>query len=129
MSNGYNKVILIGNVCSEPNYKELQNGAVLNFRLACNDSYKTRDGERKETCEFVNCTLFGQKATSLEKWINKGTLLLVEGKLRTRSYEVDGVKKYATEVNVFSLNLLPSGQRKEKTETTDDGESEDGLPF
>jgi len=105
---GVNKVIIIGNLTSDPDVKTLQTGtSVANFSLAINESYKDRDGKKVESVEFVNVVLWHGLAEVAGNYLKKGSGVYVEGKLKTSSYEKDGVKKYKTEVVGFSMNMLP----------------------
>jgi single-strand DNA-binding protein len=106
MAEGLNRVILSGNLCADPELRFTQGGqSVLNMRLAINGSYVDKNKERKETTEFVNCVLWGARAEALGKFLRKGSALLVEGSLKTSSYEKDGQKRYKTEVNVSNVIL------------------------
>lgn len=107
-----NKVMLIGNVGKEPEIRYLdgngQGGAkVATFTLATSERYRDRNGETRENTEWHNLVAWRNSADIVEKYVHKGTQLYIEGKLRTRSYtDASGVKKYTTEINVDSLQLL-----------------------
>jgi single-strand DNA-binding protein len=94
-----NRVILFGNLCSDPELKMSGGGmAVLKLRMATNDRRKNGD-QWEEVAEYHNVTVFGKRAEGLGSFLSKGTSVLVEGKLRTSSYEDrDGNKRYKTEV-------------------------------
>lgn len=93
-----NTIIIAGRLTQSPEIKALPSGQnVCNFTIAVNAVY-TKDGERKESTEFVNVVLFGKQAENTAKYLSKGDQALVEGKLQTRNYEKDGVKHYRTEV-------------------------------
>jgi len=111
-----NKVILVGNVGRDPEirYLEGQGGQtkVATFTLATSERYKDRSGEIRESTEWHNIVAWRQPADVAEKFIRKGTQLYIEGKLRTRSWtDQTGVKKYTTEIQVDTLQLL--GRRPE----------------
>lgn len=106
---GVNKVILVGNLGKDPEIRALENGRkVANFSLATSESYKDRNGERVERTEWHNIVFWGPVADVIERYVKKGSKLYVEGKLRTRSYEQDGVKKYITEIDGQSMTMLDS---------------------
>ncbi len=106
---GVNKVILVGNLGKDPEIRTLENGRkVANFSLATSESYKDRNGERVERTEWHNIVFWGPVADVIERYVKKGSKLYVEGKLRTRSYEQDGVKKYITEIDGQSMTMLDS---------------------
>lgn len=115
MSNGINKVILIGNVCRDPEQRAMPSGeAVTNISIACNQSWRDKAGEKKESVEFVNIVFFNKLAEIAGQYLRKGSQVYVEGSLRTRSWEKDGVKRYATEVVAREMEMLgsrPEGER------------------
>lgn len=92
----------IGRLGKELELRYLPNGdAVVSFSIACDDSYKDKQtGAKVERTEWVRCVAFRQTAEFLGEWLLKGARILVTGKLKTREYEQDGVKKYATEIHV-----------------------------
>jgi single-strand DNA-binding protein len=94
-----NRVILFGNLCADPELKMSGGGmAVLKLRMATNDRRKNGD-QWEEVAEYHNVTVFGKRAEGLGSFLTKGTSVLVEGKLRTSSYEDrDGNKRTKTEV-------------------------------
>ena len=104
---GVNKVILIGNVGKDPEVKYLEGGvAVAKFPLATTETYKNRDGQKVDQTEWHNVVLWRGLAEVAEKYVTKGKQLYIEGKIRTRSYEENNVKKYFTEIIADSMTLL-----------------------
>ena len=119
MSNGMNKVFLLGNLGAEPELRFTAGGtATLSFRLATSDSYLDRDGVRQERTEWHRAVVFGKRAEALHHILRKGSAVLIEGRLHTSSYEKDGQKHYSTEVHVRELCLASSkpGARRESDE-------------
>ncbi len=117
MSFGYNKVMLIGNTTDEPVIRSTGNGGnVANFTLACNESRKGPDGNYTEFAEFVRVAVFGKTADVIKQYLHKGGKVHVEGKIRTRQYEKDGVKHYSTEVvaDPGGVILLGGGNGQQK---------------
>lgn len=116
-----NKVMLIGNVGRDPEVRYFdansasgQGRKVASFTLATSERYKDRNGETKENTEWHNIVAWGQSADVAEKYIKKGTQLYIEGRIRTRSWtDSAGVKKYTTEINVDSLQLLGRRENSE----------------
>lgn len=99
MSEGMNRVTLIGNLGSEPELRHTGGGlAVLNLNLATNESYLDKDKERKERTEWHTVVVFGARAEALVKHVHKGSRLCVEGALRTTTYETNGMKRMKTEI-------------------------------
>ncbi len=105
---GVNKVILVGRLGKDPEVRHLESGAVVaNFPIATSETYKDRNtGERKEQTEWHNIVLWRGLAEVAEKYLNKGDMIYVEGKLRTRSWERDGVTRYTTEVVGDNMTML-----------------------
>jgi single-strand DNA-binding protein len=106
---GVNKVILVGNLGKDPEVRTLENGRkVANFSLATSEAYKDKSGERVERTEWHNIVFWGPIAEVIERYVKKGSKIYVEGKLRTRSYEQEGVKKYITEIDGQNMTMLDS---------------------
>lgn len=108
---GVNKVILVGRLGKDPEVRHLENGAtVANFSMATSETYKDRQsGERREQTEWHNIVLWRGLAEVAEKYVKKGDMIYVEGKLRTRSWEKDGVTRYTTEVVGDNMTMLGGG--------------------
>jgi len=104
---GINKVILVGNLGRDPEVRHLDNGrAVANFSLATSETYKNKQGERVTNTEWHNIVLWTPLAEIAEKYLKKGRQVYIEGKLRSRSYEKEGITRYITEVDGQTLQLL-----------------------
>jgi single-strand DNA-binding protein len=121
-----NKVILIGNVGKDPDVRYFDNGnAVANFTMATSErGYKLANGtEVPERTEWHNIVAARDRAQFVEKYVKKGSLLYVEGKIRTRNYDdKDGNKRYVTEIYADRIEFysIGSGNRKEsETGSTD----------
>lgn len=111
---GVNKAILVGRLGKDPEVRHLENGAtVANFTMATSETYKDRTtGERKEITEWHNIVLWRGLADVAAKYLHKGDMVYIEGKIRTRSWEKEGVTRYTTEVigdNMTMLSTKPSG--------------------
>src|SRR5688572_10348772 len=105
---GVNKVILVGRLGKDPEVRNLDNGAtVANFTVATSESYKDKTtGEKKEITEWHNIVLWRGLAEVAQKYLHKGDMIYVEGKLRTRSWEKDGVTRYTTEIIADNMTML-----------------------
>lgn len=111
MAEGLNKVMLIGNLGTDPELKFSQaGGAILNISLATNEKWKDKAGEWQEKTEWHRVTLFGNRAEALGKILAKGKSIFVDGRLQTDSYEKDGVKRYATKIIANNIILLGGGE-------------------
>lgn len=142
---GVNKVILVGRLGKDPEVRNLENGAtVANFTLATSESYKDKTtGEKKEITEWHNIVLWRGLAEVAAKYLHKGDMIYVEGRLRTRSWEKEGVTRYTTEVIGDNMTMLST--RREGSSGSDyksaasspsvapepkvGGEATDDLPF
>lgn len=102
MARGVNKAILIGNVGGEPEVRHMPNGnAVANITLATSDSWKDKNtGQQQERTEWHRVVFFGRLAEVVGEYVRKGSKLYIEGRLQTREWEKDGVKRYTTEIVV-----------------------------
>jgi single-strand DNA-binding protein len=103
-----NKVILVGNVGADPEVRALDGGAkVARIRLATTERiYNKEKNETKELTEWHSITLWRGLAEVVDKYIRKGAQIYIEGKLRTREYEKNGVRCYATEIVAEELKML-----------------------
>lgn len=105
---GVNKVILVGRLGKDPEVRNLENGAtVANFTMATSESYKDKTtGEKKEITEWHNIVVWRGLADIAAKYLHKGDMVYIEGKLRTRSWEKEGVTRYTTEVVGDNMTML-----------------------
>lgn len=144
---GVNKVILVGRLGKDPEVRNLENGAsVANFTLATSESYKDKTtGEKKELTEWHNIVLWRGLAEIAAKYLHKGDMIYVEGRLRTRSWEKEGVTRYTTEIVGDNMTMLstrrdggtgaeqrpsaPSSAGTPQSEPKSSGEGADDLPF
>lgn len=102
MARGINRVILIGNLGGDPEVRYMPNGnAVTNLTLATSDSWKDKQsGQIQERTEWHRVSLFGKIAEIAGQYLVKGSKVYIEGRLQTREWEKDGIKRYTTEVIV-----------------------------
>jgi single-strand DNA-binding protein len=105
---GVNKVILVGRLGKDPEVRNLESGvAVANFTMATSESYRDKTtGEKKEITEWHNVVLWRGLAEIAQKYLHKGDMIFVEGKLRTRSWEKEGVTRYTTEIVGDNMTML-----------------------
>jgi single-strand DNA-binding protein len=109
---GLNKVMLIGNVGTDPEMRYTANGnAVTTFRLACSRNYTTPEGERREETEWFSVVTWNKLAETCSQYLQKGRRAYVEGRLRTRSWEgQDGQRRFRTEVIANTVLFLDRAQ-------------------
>ena len=107
-SRGINKVILVGNVGQDPETRYMPNGgAVTNVTLATSETWKDKNtGENQERTEWHRIVFYQRLAEIVAEYVKKGSKLYVEGALRTRSWEQEGVKRYATEIIANEMQML-----------------------
>ncbi len=111
MAEGLNRVMLLGNLGADPELRFGQgpDTAVLKLRLATTESYfDRRTNERKERTDWHNVVVFGKRGEALQKILQKGATIFVEGRLQTGSYEKDGQKHYRTDV--VATNVILAGR-------------------
>ncbi len=109
---GLNKVILIGNIGKDPDYKEDLKRA--SFPLATTESYNDKNGQRVDMTEWHNIVVWGNLAEIANKYLKKGAPLYIEGRIKTRSYEDQGMKKYITEIRADNFIMLGGNRRDEE---------------
>ena len=111
MAEGFNRVMLLGNLGSDPELRFTQGGqAVLNLRLATTESYLDKDKVRRERTDWHNVVVWGKRGEALAKILAKGSSIFIEGSLRTSSYDdKDGNKRYKTDV--IANNVVLAGGR------------------
>jgi single-strand DNA-binding protein len=143
-----NKVILLGRLGKDPVVRRLDNGRVVaNVTLATNDHY-TKDGQRLESTEWHNLEMWDKQAETAEKYLKKGSLLYVEGKIRTDRYiDAEGQERQTRKIRVNNFQMMGSllssrsdDASKNDSHSSDQHESDaghsvdlghedDGLPF
>jgi len=116
---GVNKVILVGNLGRDPEVRHLESGVpVASFSLATSESYNDRtSGERKTVTEWHNVVLWRGLAEVAEKYLHKGDQVYIEGKLRTRQWEKEGVTRYTTEIIGENMTMLGGRPRSDESST------------
>ncbi|MGD8394881.1 MAG: single-stranded DNA-binding protein [Candidatus Eiseniibacteriota bacterium] len=141
-----NKVILVGNLGSDPEIRHTQNGNVVaNFNVATNEQWKGKDGERNERTEWHRIVAWGRLAEICEQYLSRGRQVYIEGRLQTRQWEDrDGNRRYTTEIVAQVMQMLgrpgdrgeaPSGGPSYEEEEYSDrtvragGGSDDDVPF
>ena len=135
-----NKVILIGNVGGDPDVKYLEGGvAVARFSLATSEVYNNKNGERVTQTEWHNIVLWRNLAQIAEKYVRKGMMLYIEGRIRTRAWDdQNGVKRYTTEIYGDNFQMLsrkqdngdkPQDTHMPQAPDLSGGDDSDDLPF
>ncbi len=138
-----NRVILIGRLGSEVELKVVGQSSVANFSLATSEKFKNQAGEAVEKTEWHNISVWGKMAEIASKFIKKGSLVCIEGKIETKKYTgSDGIERYKTQILCSNLEMLgdkkptedkPEQNQQNPTYQTDDISHREGgdddLPF
>lgn len=123
---GVNKVILVGHLGKDPEVRHLESGAaVANFSMATTESYKDKNGNRQDQTEWHNIVLWRGLAEVAEKYLRKGNLVYIEGKLKTRSWQdKEGATRYTTEIVGDNMTMLGSKSDNSSSNTANDEDRE-----
>lgn len=146
MAASLNKVILIGNLGRDPETRTLESGTVMcRFSIATTETYKNKQGEKISHTEWHNIVLWRNLAEVADKYLHKGDKVLIEGRMRSRSWEdkESGQMRYITEILADQMQMMGTTKKtseKENTDTVEEPTSnsfvqespiqiEDDLPF
>lgn len=138
-----NRVTLLGRLGNDPDVRYVQDGtAVANFSLATSEKWKDKKGDLQEKTEWHKCVAWGKQGENIGKYFSKGSEILVEGSLQTRSWEdKEGNKRYTTEVKVNRFSFTggsktdnPSGGQappvgSTQPEVNNTSTDNDDIPF
>ena len=110
-----NRVILVGRITKDPDLKNTTNNlSVVTFTLAVNRPFKNSNGENE--VDFVQCVVWRKQAENLYKYVKKGNMIGVDGRIQTRNYEdSNGKKVYITEIVCDCVQFLETNKQDEKT--------------
>lgn len=134
-----NKAIIVGRLGQDPEIRSTQNGSnVANLSVATSERYRDKSGQTQEQTEWHRITLWGKLADVASNYLRKGSQVYIEGKIQTRKWtDKDGVDRYTTEINGFSLQMLDSKNQTSTQEHKSQGsaqisslsDSDSDLPF
>jgi single-strand DNA-binding protein len=115
---GVNKVIIVGRLGRDPELRYLQNGnPVCKLNIATSEKYTNKEHQLVETTEWHRVTIWGKPAENAAKFLAKGSLVYIEGKLKTNTYEKDGQKHWVTEILATNVQYLSTkAENKENSE-------------
>lgn len=114
MARGVNKVILIGNLGKDPEVFSFETGVKkVTFSLATTEIYRNKEGQDVEQTEWHNIVVWRSLADIAEKFLRKGSQVYIEGRIRYRTYEKDGQKKYITDIEADNINMLGARHNNE----------------
>lgn len=114
-----NKAILVGRVGKDPEVRQAGNNKVVSFSLATTENYKDKDGNKQSVTEWHNLTAWGKLAEIVGKYVQKGSELYIEGKIRTRIWDdKDGQKRYTTEIVADNIQMgRHAGEKQEQQQS------------
>src|SRR3989304_10294462 len=122
-----NKAIIIGNLTRDPELRSLPSGVkVCSFALATNRVWKDKNGVRQESADYHNIVAFGRQAETVAQYMKKGSSMLIEGRIQTRSWEdkTSGEKKYRTEIVADRTQFGPKrGSTSASIQSADSGKA------
>ena len=126
-----NKIFLIGRLTRDPEMKMLPSGqGVTNFGLATDRYFTNKSGQKQQETQFHNIVLFGRLAEISSQYLKKGSLVFLEGRIRTRSWEdSSGNKRYRTEIIVQTLQLPPKSMGKTASPQPEKETKEEEIPI
>lgn len=148
-----NRVILVGYLGSKPEFAQTPSGTnVANFSIATTESRRNSDGINQDRTEWHRCVVFGKSAEIAQNYLDKGSLIYIEGRLQTDSWEKDGIKRSSTKVigDMFTMigpkqnsrsnetftepvsepnNIETSSSKASNSSDTNNGEDDIDLPF
>lgn len=125
-----NKCILIGRLGQDPDTKHVQSTSLTTFTLATSETWKDKEGVKKEDTQWHRIVVWGKQGENVAKYCKKGDLVYVEGKIQTDSYEKDGQKLYATKIVAKEVKFMPKGSNEaSKQETKKQETAMDDVPF
>ena len=120
-----NKAMIYGNLTRDPEKRALPSGqSVCSFAVATNRTYTDKDGKKQEQTEYHDVVAFGKLADVMGQWLKKGRPVYIEGRMQTRSWEQDGVKRYRTEIVAENFQFGADGGRG----SSDAGPSDSSAP-
>lgn len=145
-----NKALIIGNLTRDPEIRTLPSGkSVVSFSVATNRTWVNQAGEKQQEVQFHNIVSFGKQAEVIKQYLTKGSMIFIEGRIQTRTWDAqDGAKRSRTEIVIDNFQFGPkrgdnpnqggnnfnnSGAKKEETldtiEYPDDNNNPDDIPF
>lgn len=128
----FNKAIVLGRLTKDPDSRTLPSGQpVVNFSIATNRVLKDQSGNKKEMVEFHNIVVFGKLADICSRYLAKGGLVLIEGRIQTRSWQgQDGAKRYRTEIVAENMQMGPrSGGGEGVSQAPAQAPAEEEIPI
>lgn len=120
-----NKFIGVGNLTRDPETRFMSNGdAVTKISIACNESWKDKNGEKQEKVEYINVTFYKKLAEIVSEYCRKGQQIYVEGRIETRKYtDKQGIERYATGIIADKMQMLGSKSDSKQDKAQQSGDN------
>jgi single-strand DNA-binding protein len=130
----FNKAIIIGNLTRDPELRSLPSGIqVASLSVATNRIWKDKNGQKQESTDYHNVVVFGRQAETVSQYMRKGSMVMLEGRIQTRSWDgADGQKKYRTEIVADRVQFGPRstgvGGTQTQSSVSERTDSQDAPP-
>lgn len=127
-----NKAIILGRLGKDPEIRQTPSGIVIATMTIATSEFRKKEGERVEETEWHRVTAIGKLAEIVNSYCKKGQLVYIEGRLRTKKWQKDGIDRYMTEIIADALQMITKGESKQKDERpVQDSlkDAEDDIPF
>ena len=120
-----NRVILVGYLGSKPEFAQTPSGTnVANFSIATTESRRNSEGINEDRTEWHRCVVFGRSAEIAQNYLDKGSLIYIEGRLQTDSWEKDGIKRSSTKIIAYMFTMIGSRQNSSLNDTFNESVNE-----
>ena len=127
-----NKAIILGRLGKDPEIKQTPSGIVIATMTIATSEFRKKEGERVEETEWHRVTAIGKLAEIVNSYCKKGQLVYIEGRLRTKKWQKDGIDRYMTEIIADALQMIAKSESKQKDERPAQDslkDAEDDIPF
>lgn len=128
MASSLNKVFLIGNLGKDPEVRTSETWKNARFSIATNEDYKNKNGDKVSHTEWHNIIMWRGLAEVAEKYLKKGDKVYIEGRIRNRTYEQDGVEKRFTEIEADSLIMLDKPDAQSQSQSQPQQSAPQSIP-
>ncbi len=125
-----NKVFIIGNLTRDPELRVIPSGTpVVNLGVATNRVWKNQSGEKQTDVQFHSVVVFGKQAETVNQYLSKGSMVMIEGRLQTRTWDAqDGTKRSRTEIVAERVQFGPKGSQKSSSFENKESSPKNNLP-
>lgn len=127
-----NKAIILGRLGKDPEIRQTPSGIVIATMTIATSEFRKKEGERVEETEWHRVTAIGKLAEIVNSYCKKGQLVYIEGRLRTKKWQKDGIDRYMTEIIADALQMITKSESKQKDERPAQDrlkDAEDDIPF